>query len=459
MVFPIADLRTFVAAAPRLSQPHWSNLMEDQDFMHFVGTVRGRINDGDDIGKAEESLTVRTRRGIQFAAKGALHHQPAAVPSVFFCAYRRFYFDTHATAKFEVAISDDKPNRKKRKSESELDAVRDRYILADLMRQFLDVRVNIRDPLQQRIRETVLGRANKPLAQLYLAASTPHNELTPELAKSPWVEPGAPLLIATYNTQDTRLEVPAETKTLPLLNLELPSPVMLQHYTFATPYGARRVWIISYSARYTDTLNFARNLRIYLTQLHVEHESLRRVLDMLRSKRTQITSGSVESQSLQDYLNQVTKRVSHLENKEASRFGKDLPHLAKLSLDTFTAQDVDALTQVMTELGVRPQVQAKVVEYGEKWQKASESGSPNGKATPAARDKITLRDLMAEAFKMDELESLCFEMEIDSERFLVKSKSRFIEQLIEYCARTGSTSELIAQCKTHRSTLSWPEMM
>ena len=99
MVFPIADLRAFVTAAPRLSQPHWSDLMEDQDFMHFMGTVRGRINDGDDIGKAEESLTVQTRRGIQFATDGALHHQSPAVPSVFFCAYRRFYFDTHATAK------------------------------------------------------------------------------------------------------------------------------------------------------------------------------------------------------------------------------------------------------------------------------------------------------------------------------------------------------------------------
>ena len=159
----------------------------------------------------------------------------------------------------------------------------------------------------------------------------------------------------------------------------------------------------------------------------------------------------------QDYLNQVTKRISHLENKEASRFGKDLPHLAQLSLDTFTAQDVDALTQVMTKMGVRPQVQAKVVKYSETWQKASESESPNGKATPFARDKIILRDLMAKTFKMEELESLCFEMDIDSETFLVKSKPRFIERLIEYCARTGLTCELIAQCKTQRSTLSWPE--
>ena len=55
--------------------------------------------------------------------------------------------------------------------------------------------------------------STKPLATELPA--TPHNELAPELAKSPWVEPGAPLLIATYNTQDTRLELPAETKTLP----------------------------------------------------------------------------------------------------------------------------------------------------------------------------------------------------------------------------------------------------
>ena len=111
----------------------------------------------------------------------------------------------------------------------------------------------------------------------------------------------------------------------------------------------------------------------------------------------------------------------------------------------------------MTKMGVRPQVRAKVVKYSETWQKASENGSPNGKATPSARAKIIWRDLMAKAFKLDELESLCFEMDIDSETFLVKSKQRFIERLIEYCARTGLTSELIARCKTQRSTLSWPE--
>lgn len=61
-----------------------------------------------------------------------------------------------------------------------------------------------------------------------------------------------------------------------------------------------------------------------------------------------------------------------------------------------------------------------------------------------------LFQLLSELFSLEELQHICFVLEIDHEQFS-KSKSSFIRELIEYCERHDLISKLLAICQSERS--------
>lgn len=69
-------------------------------------------------------------------------------------------------------------------------------------------------------------------------------------------------------------------------------------------------------------------------------------------------------------------------------------------------------------------------------------------------DYLQLRGLMAQAFSLPELETLCYDLGVDKDEF-EQTKTPFITSLIGYMERRGHLLELIALCEQERPTWNW----
>jgi len=72
---------------------------------------------------------------------------------------------------------------------------------------------------------------------------------------------------------------------------------------------------------------------------------------------------------------------------------------------------------------------------------------------------VELRTQMAKAFNLDEIRTLCFDLNIDFDDIKGEDKSRKITELILYSSRRGELSNLIAACCSQRPQLTWPELI
>ena len=101
--FPIVDLRGLAGGEDsRLPVPNWPSPLQDEEFIRSAGVIRKRYSGGLQGWIAEE-LYCDARRSIRFIP-GALGSRDFSNRRIRI-AFRRFYFDGTAVAKFEVGLS------------------------------------------------------------------------------------------------------------------------------------------------------------------------------------------------------------------------------------------------------------------------------------------------------------------------------------------------------------------
>lgn len=70
--------------------------------------------------------------------------------------------------------------------------------------------------------------------------------------------------------------------------------------------------------------------------------------------------------------------------------------------------------------------------------------------------KLTqLRDLIHEYFNVSELRTLCFNINIDYEDLIGETKEDKVRELLLYCTRHGSVTELVNACRQARPQVDW----
>ena len=67
---------------------------------------------------------------------------------------------------------------------------------------------------------------------------------------------------------------------------------------------------------------------------------------------------------------------------------------------------------------------------------------------------VALRSKLEKHFSLQELNTLCFDLGIDSENFL-QLKESFTRELVSYCFRRGIISKVVNYCKNKRPNVAW----
>jgi len=266
--------------------------------------------------------------------------------------FRRFYFDGLAVGKFELGLSTDhRRTSLSRKQTSEfidhclslpitVPALSDKAVIPSLARTAI---------------QTELGRAGKPVAGFYAACSVSHPP--PAQLMDWWVLPGQPLLVLIHDSSE-KIHIPYLGKSVPrseFLNADLSS--------YEVPYQGKtlRMWVIGLAERtnYRDV----RALKICLLRLHAEHEALRLILQNISTNKITISPRSPESNALQRYLNEATRKISRLSSEANDLAEGDLAELARESEDMVNPGDRDALLNTLKNLDIRKNIFSKVEDY------------------------------------------------------------------------------------------------
>jgi hypothetical protein len=350
--FPIADCRAFLSSEPNLlGRPMWPSVSPDIDFVRSFGSIRKRKLGGLP-GWVGETAICEATRALRFAL--ITHYRdPYQLSLGVKVVFRRFYFDGLAVGKFELGLSTDNHGSisLSRKQTGEfidhclslpvtVPALTDKAVIPSLARAAI---------------QTELGRAGKPLAGFYAACSVSHPP--PAQLTDWWVLPGQPLLVVIHDSSE-KIHIPYLGKSVPrseFLNADLSS--------YEVPYQGKklRMWVIGLAERtnYRDV----RALKICLLRLHAEHESLRVILQNISTNRIAVRPRSAESNTLQRYLNEATRKISRLSLEADDLAEGDLAELARESEDMVNPGDRDALLTSLRNLDIRKNIFSKVENY------------------------------------------------------------------------------------------------
>lgn len=270
--FSVGDARPFGRAFPYLlDAPHWPDPLEGQEFQRCFGEVKKRRRGGIEVFE-DEAYFANAIRALRFhrletrrIGEGKQVFHPLG-------AHRRFFSDGYATSRVEVAIKN----------------YGHRWAFPihncngrDLTRfalDTLDIPVRVMryrgDPM-----DCPLGRAGKPLAELYGSATTKTRR---PIAQS-YISASNPLLICEYS----RGEVSDLPEVAQVVEPEAVSGAKLAFFWIDD--GPRKVGVWLLERQSTDDRTI-RRLRIGLSRLHAEHQTLRWVLHLASARKSKIPS-------------------------------------------------------------------------------------------------------------------------------------------------------------------------
>ena len=69
-----------------------------------------------------------------------------------------------------------------------------------------------------------------------------------------------------------------------------------------------------------------------------------------------------------------------------------------------------------------------------------------------------LKRILIEHFNMEELESLCFDIDVDFEVLSGENKEKKVIELVKYVKRRNAMDKLIDAAKTERPSAAWDEL-
>ncbi len=312
--FPIADLRGFSedSESGRLRKPAWPFPVANADFVRGYGTIRNRPKGGL-MGWVGENEVCKATKSIRLSGCPRLRLADSKNTVPIRIAFRRYFFDGLAVGKVELGFAT-KSHTSVRVEKDDLKKFIDKIL-------HLKVRVKIRGEYV----ECQLQNAGNFLAQSYLASTTYINHQK-DIKK--WqVGAGVPLLFLNSGGLD-QVSTPYPSREV---NLPSTYDFNLGYYLVPSNGNMFQMWFMNKLNDFHS--DQARNLRIYLLRLHAEHECLQHTLRNIMAKNLIVTARSEQSNALQHYFNEATKRIGLLEQKASALGADEIAGIARESMD------------------------------------------------------------------------------------------------------------------------------
>lgn len=350
--FPIVDLRLLAGEQhSRLMVPSWPTPLRDEEFMRSTGIVRKRPLGGLSGWIAEESYC-DARRSLKF---DPVLTTPILARWKLRVAFRRFYFDGTAVAKFEIGFIN---RRGTELSEADMNK-----LLADL----LTMPVRIHGP-RVKAHGCRLIEAGRSLAAAYERASSQHQRglvgyFRRKLSSdASLVRAGTPAIFIEC-TNSAKLQLPHPSREIKTKDDALGlfySRVALEGRTFP-------VWTATHPdfrlPRYLNRFSEARKLRLYLLRLNAENQALVRVLRAINSDEIKPEPRSPQSDVLQAYLNAATSNILSLsaKSRKFAEGDEKLASLAAAAAESFlTAEERQSALSQLDSLKIRKNIFKKI---------------------------------------------------------------------------------------------------
>lgn len=200
------------------------------------------------------------------------------------------------------------------------------------------------------------------LAKLYLSSTT--KKPCMKAVNSSWALAGEPIFWVEFSPSEN-LPIPPHSQ---LISSPMKDEITLFHWDVSPQKKlVKNVWI-SKCLKYTPVSSqLNRTMRIMLTRLNAEQETLWTVLKLVESGIIGQTNEEEDTQALvylQYYFNEATRRIFRLQ-KSTDRFFEpdEIGSIIRNSLEDLNPGRRDALQQKIKLLEIRPQVAKKIREY------------------------------------------------------------------------------------------------
>ena len=324
--FPIVDCRPLLAGNKgKLTEPPWSGLSPNsKTFIRNFGAVQQRNAGGSDDWTAEDYFC-NTRHLMKYKD---LHKQgfkiaKGIVPAIY-NSYRRYFSNGFFVGKIEAGFVD---NTEKKIRESVLEE--GSVSLSDILKHYVNLPVTIQTE------ESKLYKAGPKLAARYLEESTA--EKMAKESQDKMIVAGEIAIIVVYN-DNTAFKLPAPSF---LLNeIALPgqeNSLKLYGYKLKHEGYSLKVWLIKTPANFEsaspEAKKVLRNLRINLLRIHLEKETIRILLNSIKSNKIPLIENSPEANLANNYFKNTAEKL----------FKKERFNLPQKQLLNFALHSEDAV--------------------------------------------------------------------------------------------------------------------
>jgi hypothetical protein len=341
--YPITDIRRFLPEETgKLAKPIWPSPKPYDHFVRSFGQVMRRGKGGasgwvgeNEICDAHNALKLDLRVSPFSGSRGEVRLK---------CAARHFFFDGLAVGKLVVVLTTLPASVQLEAGEFE---------------QFIDhvfsIPASIHFP-DGRIAKSDLYAIRGHLSKFYLYASSKTRK-SDELGDKRWIIAGEPLVFCELSNE----EQISPRKSL--RRVDLTEEVGLTLAQQWVKKGNKRVQVLS--AQRHDASTSAREkrrlLRMYLMRLHAEYDSIREITSLILGEVIKPNRGTPESEALQHYLNETTKKINRAGRKARKvSQGEELSELALATMDAISPGERNNLIDLLKQYEVRPQIINKV---------------------------------------------------------------------------------------------------
>ncbi|MEO6683682.1 MAG: hypothetical protein ABIN48_12745 [Ginsengibacter sp.] len=332
--FPIIDFRPLLKTGnDKLPYPEWPTIgSSDKRFIRRFGAVQQRNAGGSDDWSGE-GFFCNSHLAMRY---DDLHKQgyPVApgIQSAIFNSYRRYSSAENFLGRMEAGFIDNTEGLIEKHQPGA-----GTVSLEGILKHFCDLPVTIND------KKVKLPRIGQKLADNYYRESTPVNiELQ---KKNRVVKAGDVLILIVFSANDAfklpdysflvdEIELPGEIVKLKLHGCrfkhgDIPYKVWLMEVPFAVSDQSKQV---------KETI---RNLRINLLRIHLEKETVRVLLNGIKTKEIMLDAGSPQALLADDYFDQTGQKIF-----QETRYSIAQKNLLDFALRSEDSADPGSITQL-----------------------------------------------------------------------------------------------------------------
>lgn len=398
--FPFSDCRHFLEQETgNLNRPTWPSPQADREFVRSFGCVRNRKKGGLK-GWLGENVICEADRAIRFNNLTPFANAGPAIKVSFRIAFRRLYFDGIAVGKYEIGMVLNAKSNPSKLSDylyffaKDTASLLNREYLIDTIQDFflyLSNAPRIRQSQGKRLLEHILQLEVRPnssgssanpfslinagshISEAYCVSTTKASFKKTNKIEPWWVTHGKPVIFLQCNS-DEKIRFPFyHTK------IKIPEFSKVKLTCYSVPFQGIHVhlWVAELRDNASTTLNFVRTLRLYLLRLHAEHESLRDILRKVDSKQIVFAPYTKESNFLQHYLNEATRRISRYEHRSQDLLNQSdrIAEIARRTKNSISSGESDSILSFLRNVKARHNILKKVEKYLECEKNISEKSS------------------------------------------------------------------------------------